>query len=64
MLVLSRKANECVVIGSNIRIHVLEAHHDRVKLGFTGPREIPINREEVLQRIRANERAAACAAAH
>ena len=54
MLVLSRKTNECVVIGSTIQVRVLETHKDRVRLGFTGPPEVPIHREEVYERIKAN----------
>ena len=56
MLVLSRKTNECLVIGSTIQVRVLETHKDRVKLGFTGPPEVPIHREEVYRRIQANEK--------
>jgi len=54
MLVLSRKADQSVVIGSKIQIRVLEIHRDKVKLGFTGPPEVPIHRAEVYQRIQAN----------
>lgn len=51
MLVLTRKANECVVIGSTIQVRVLEVHRGKVKLGITGPREVPIYREEVYQQV-------------
>lgn len=53
MLVLSRKVNESVVIGSTVHVRVLETHKDKVKLGFTGPDEVPIHREELYRRIRA-----------
>lgn len=51
MLVLSRKINEKILIGRTIMVQVLEAHGDRVKLGFVGPPEVAIHREEVLRRI-------------
>ena len=51
MLVLSRKRGECVVIGKNIEVTVLEVHGDRVKLGFSSPADVSIHREEVYQRI-------------
>ena len=55
MLVLSRKANECVVIGSDIRVYVLEANGNRVKLGFVGPPGVQIFREEVYDRMQTPE---------
>jgi carbon storage regulator len=51
MLVLTRKTNENVRIGRMIEVRVLEVHGDRVKLGFIGPPNVAIHREEVYQRI-------------
>jgi len=51
MLVLSRKKGQRVVIGGSVEVKVLEVHGDRVKLGFTGPAEVPIHREEVHEKI-------------
>jgi len=51
MLVLSRKQNEKVIIGDQIAVTVVEIRGDRVKLGFIGPQEVPIHREEVFRRI-------------
>jgi carbon storage regulator len=52
MLVLSRKENERIVIGDNIEVTVIAIRGDRVKLGFRGPDNVPIHREEVFRRIR------------
>jgi carbon storage regulator len=52
MLVLSRKINEKICIGQTIEVHVLETRGDRVKLGFIGPPEVAIHREEIYRRIR------------
>ena len=52
MLVLSRKQGERVLIGKDIRLTVLEVRGDRVKLGFEGPLDVPIHRQEVAERIR------------
>jgi carbon storage regulator len=52
MLVLTRKVNECVVIGSTIRVRVLGTHKGKVRLGFTGPPQVPIHREEIYERIK------------
>ena len=54
MLVLTRKQNQRMLIGDAIEVRVLETHRDKVKLGFTGPAEVPIHREEVHERIKAN----------
>jgi len=51
MLVLSRKRGEAIVIGDGVTLTVLEVHGGRVKLGFDGPAEVPIHREEVRRRI-------------
>ena len=47
MLVLSRKTGERVLIGRDIYVKVVEIRGDRVKLGFEGPDEVPIHREEL-----------------
>ena len=51
MLVLSRKVKERIVIGGDIEVTVIDIRGDRVKLGFTGPPNVPIHREEVYRRI-------------
>ena len=52
MLVLSRKLNECIVIGDDITITVVEIRGDRVRLGFDAPKEVPVHRSEVYEAIR------------
>jgi carbon storage regulator len=51
MLVLSRKSGECVRIGEEIEVTVLEVRGSRVRLGFSVPAEIPVHRGEVYHRI-------------
>ena len=51
MLVLGRKIGEKIVIGNDITVTVVEIKGGRVKLGFEGPKDIPINRAEVHQRM-------------
>lgn len=57
MLVLSRKRGEGVMIGQDVEVVVLEIRGDRVKLGFQGPNDVPIHREEVYAQIAAEARA-------
>jgi len=54
MLILSRKAGEQILIGEDIEIVVLEVRGDRVRLGFTAPRYVPIVRAEIHQELADN----------
>ena len=51
MLVLSRKAEESMYIGDDIKITVLDIRGGQVRIGITAPQDIKIHREEVYQRI-------------
>jgi carbon storage regulator len=60
MLVLTRKRGERTMIGDEISVTVLEVRGDRVKLGFAGPAEVPIHREEVYLGVTVGPPALAC----
>ena len=47
MLVLSRKTEEVICIGANVRITVLAIHGRKVRLGVEAPREVPVLRQEL-----------------
>lgn len=51
MLVLSRKANQSIMIGSDIRILVVGIDRDQVKLGIEAPRQVPVHRFEIFAEI-------------
>jgi len=51
MLVLSRQRDECIIIGDNIVITVVEIRGDKVRLGINAPPEIPVHRQEVYEAI-------------
>ena len=51
MLVLTRKPEESITIGSQIRVTVLEVRGHQVKLGIEAPKETPVNRTEVYESI-------------
>jgi carbon storage regulator len=57
MLVLTRKAQESVVVGGAdgfervLKVTVLEIQGGKVRLGFEANADVPIHRQEVWQRI-------------
>jgi len=51
MLVLSRKAEESMFIGDDIKITVLDIRGGQVRIGITAPQDIKIHREEIYDRI-------------
>ena len=50
MLVLSRKLNESIVIGDNIRIKVVGISGSQIRLGIEAPGDIKVMRQELLER--------------
>jgi carbon storage regulator len=48
MLVLTRKANQSISLGENIRVTVLGVEGDRVSIGIDAPKEVRIFRSELL----------------
>ena len=54
MLVLTRKANQSITLGDNIKLTVLSIENDRVSIGIDAPREIRVFRSELLEGTRAS----------
>lgn len=54
MLMLNRRQGESVIIGDGaVKIVVVEVKNGKVRLGFIASKEIPIHREEVYKKIKA-----------
>lgn len=47
MLVLSRKADEEIIIGGAVRVKVLDVQRGRVRIGVSAPRQAEIRRAEL-----------------
>ncbi|NLJ86293.1 MAG: carbon storage regulator CsrA [Firmicutes bacterium] len=59
MLVLTRKIDESIIIGDNIRVTIVDIRGDQVKVGIDAPREISVHREEIYLEIQAENLRAA-----
>lgn len=53
MLVLSRRTDETLIIGDDIKITVLGISGNQVRIGIAAPKEVSVHREEVYLRIQA-----------
>ena len=51
MLALSRRKNEALIINNNVEITILEIKGEKVKIGITAPKDVPIYRKEVYVQI-------------
>lgn len=56
MLVLSRRVNQEVIIGENIRVMIIDVRGDNVRLGIEAPRDVPVHRREIMDKIRREHR--------
>ena len=59
MLVLTRRANQSIMIGDDVVVTVLEVRGDQVRLGIRAPRTVAVHREEVFAELAQANRAAA-----
>ena len=53
MLILTRKLGESIIIDDNVQISVIEINKNNIKIGVNAPRDLPIYREEVYLKIKA-----------
>jgi carbon storage regulator len=58
MLVLTRKTNQSIMIGDEIEVSVLAVSRDKIRLGITAPRDVPVFRKEVYLSIKGEEASA------
>jgi carbon storage regulator len=59
MLTISRRVGERILIGDGIVIEVVEVSGGSIRLGITAPKELRIYREELWERVKAENEASA-----
>jgi carbon storage regulator len=55
MLVLTRKSNQSIMIGDDIEVSVLAVMGEKVRIGISAPRDVPVFRKEVYLEIKLDE---------
>lgn len=52
MLILTRRTGESVMIGDEVTVTVLGTKGNQVRLGINAPKNCPVHREEIFERIK------------
>jgi carbon storage regulator len=55
MLILTRRVGETVMVGQDITVTVLEVKGNQVRLGINAPKNVAVHREEIFERIKAEQ---------
>jgi carbon storage regulator len=55
MLILTRRIGEKLIVGGNVTVTVLSIRGNQIRMGIDAPREVKVHREEIYQKIQAEQ---------
>ena len=51
MLILTRRIGETLMIGDEVTVTVLGVKGNQVRVGINAPKDVPVHREEIFDRV-------------
>ena len=51
ILILTRRVGEAIIIGDDVNICILGIRGNQARIGIDAPKDIPVHREEIYERI-------------
>ncbi len=56
MLILTRRVNEVLMVGNDVAVTILSIKGNQVRIGIVAPKDVPVHREEVYERVQRERR--------
>jgi len=55
VLILTRRRGESIMVGADVCITVLGIQGNQVRIGVNAPKQVPVHRQEIYERIKATQ---------